>query len=58
MGAEVFHNLRTVLKSRNYNTNVGDEGGFAPSLKTTEEAFELILEAIKKRVTEQERISI
>jgi len=48
MGAEVFHNLRTVLKSRNYNTNVGDEGGFAPSLKTTEEAFELILEAIKK----------
>lgn len=48
MGAEVFHHLRTVLKSRGYNTNVGDEGGFAPNLKTTEEAFELILEAIKK----------
>ncbi len=48
MGAEVFHNLRSVLKSRGYNTNVGDEGGFAPNLKTTEEAFELILEAIKK----------
>ncbi len=48
MGAEVFHNLRTVLKSKGYNTNVGDEGGFAPNLKTTEEAIELILEAIKK----------
>ena len=48
MGAEVFHNLRSVLKSKGYNTNVGDEGGFAPNLKTTEEAFDLILEAIKK----------
>jgi enolase (EC 4.2.1.11) len=48
MGAEVFHNLRTVLKSRGYNTNVGDEGGFAPNLTTTEDAFELILEAIQK----------
>lgn len=48
MGAEVFHNLRSVLKSRKYNTNVGDEGGFAPNLKTNEEAFDLILEAIKK----------
>ncbi|NUO08644.1 MAG: phosphopyruvate hydratase [Candidatus Brocadia sp.] len=48
MGAEVFHNLHSVLKSRGYNTNVGDEGGFAPNLKTMEEAIELILEAIKK----------
>lgn len=48
MGAEVFHNLRSVLKSKGYNTNVGDEGGFAPNLKTMEEAFDLILEAIKK----------
>ncbi|MGQ3684282.1 MAG: phosphopyruvate hydratase [Candidatus Loosdrechtia sp.] len=48
MGTEVFHNLRSVLKSRKYNTNVGDEGGFAPNLKTTEEAFDLILEAITK----------
>ena len=48
MGTEVFHNLRTVLKGRNYNTAVGDEGGFAPSLKPNEEAFEVIVEAIKK----------
>ena len=48
MGAEVFHNLRSVLKSRKYNTNVGDEGGFAPNLKTNEEALDLILEAIEK----------
>lgn len=48
MGAEVFHNLRSVLKLRGYNTNVGDEGGFAPNLQTNEEAVELILEAIKK----------
>jgi len=48
MGTEVFHNLRSVLKSRGYNTNVGDEGGFAPNLQTNEEAIELILEAIKK----------
>ncbi|MBI2471390.1 MAG: phosphopyruvate hydratase [Planctomycetes bacterium] len=48
MGAEVFHNLRSVLKSKGYNTNVGDEGGFAPNLKTNEEAFDLIIEAIKK----------
>lgn len=48
MGTEVFHNLRSVLKARGYNTNVGDEGGFAPNLQTNEEAIELILEAIKK----------
>ncbi|MDR4509832.1 MAG: phosphopyruvate hydratase [Candidatus Brocadiaceae bacterium] len=48
MGAEVFHHLRSVLKARGYNTNVGDEGGFAPNLKTNEEALDLILEAIGK----------
>ncbi len=48
MGVEVFHNLKSVLKSKGYNTSVGDEGGFAPSLKSTEEAFDLILEAIEK----------
>lgn len=48
MGAEVFHNLRSVLKAKGYNTNVGDEGGFAPNLKTNEEALDLILDAIKK----------
>ena len=48
MGAEVFHTLKSVLKSKGYNTAVGDEGGFAPSLKTNNEAIEVILEAIKK----------
>ena len=48
MGAETFHNLRKVLKARGYNTNVGDEGGFAPSCKDgNEEPLELIVEAIK-----------
>ncbi|MBP9745468.1 MAG: phosphopyruvate hydratase, partial [Saprospiraceae bacterium] len=48
MGVEVFHNLKTVLKSKGYSTNVGDEGGFAPNLNTNEEAIELVLEAIQK----------
>lgn len=48
MGAEVFHNLKAVLKGRGYSTNVGDEGGFAPNLKSNEEAVEVILEAIQK----------
>ena len=48
MGTEVFHTLKGVLKSKGYNTGVGDEGGFAPSLKKNEEAIELILAAIKK----------
>ncbi len=48
MGVEVFHNLKKVLKSKGYNTSVGDEGGFAPSLKSNEEAFDVILEAIEK----------
>ena len=47
-GAEIFHNLKTVLKSRGYSTGVGDEGGFAPNLKSNEEAVETILEAIEK----------
>ncbi|HNS18460.1 MAG TPA: phosphopyruvate hydratase [Bacteroidales bacterium] len=48
MGAEVFHNLKSVLKSQNYSTNVGDEGGFAPNLKSNEEAIKVILQAIEK----------
>jgi enolase len=48
MGAEVFHNLRSVLSKKGYNTAVGDEGGFAPHLKSNEEAVEVILEAITK----------
>jgi enolase len=47
MCAEVFHNLRNVLKKKGYSTSVGDEGGFAPNLKTNEEAIEVILEAVK-----------
>ena len=46
-GAEIFHTLKGVLKKRGYNTAVGDEGGFAPSLKSNTEAIELILEAIE-----------
>jgi len=48
MGAEVFHMLKSVLKKKGYNTAVGDEGGFAPNLKSNEEAVEVILEAITK----------
>ena len=47
-GAETFHTLKKVLKERGYNTSVGDEGGFAPSLKSNVEAVELLLEAIEK----------
>ena len=47
MGAEVFHNLKAVLKKQGYSTNVGDEGGFAPNLKSNEEAITLILEAVE-----------
>ncbi|MFO7766389.1 MAG: phosphopyruvate hydratase [Pelovirga sp.] len=46
-GAEIFHALKKVLKSKGYNTAVGDEGGFAPDLKSNEEALEVIVEAIK-----------
>ncbi len=48
MGAEIFHNLKKVLKSKGLNTAVGDEGGFAPDLNSNEEAVEIILEAIKE----------
>jgi enolase len=48
MGTEVFHHLKKVLISKGYNTAVGDEGGFAPNLKSNEEAIEVILAAIKK----------
>jgi enolase len=48
MGAETFHVLKSVLKKRGYNTAVGDEGGFAPSLKSNVEAIEVILEAIQQ----------
>tara|TARA_Y100001947_G_scaffold130071_1_gene115631 strand:+ start:1177 stop:2460 length:1284 start_codon:yes stop_codon:yes gene_type:complete len=47
-GTEIFHHLKGVLKSRGLNTSVGDEGGFAPDLKSNEEAIEVILEAIDK----------
>ncbi|WP_066196381.1 MULTISPECIES: phosphopyruvate hydratase [Gracilibacillus] len=47
MGAEVFHNLKKVLSSKGYNTGVGDEGGFAPNLKSNEEALSTIIEAIE-----------
>lgn len=48
MGAEVFHNLKSILKNKKYSTSVGDEGGFAPNLNNNEEAVELIIEAITK----------
>jgi len=48
MGSEVFHNLKSVLKKLGYSTNVGDEGGFAPNLKSNEEAITVILQAIEK----------
>ena len=47
MGAEVFHNLKAVLKKQGYSTNVGDEGGFAPNLKSNEEALTVITQAIE-----------
>ncbi len=48
MGVETFHSLKSVLMKKGYNTAVGDEGGFAPNLKSNEEAIEVILEAIEK----------
>ncbi|MBA7565387.1 phosphopyruvate hydratase [Candidatus Atribacteria bacterium 1244-E10-H5-B2] len=48
MGVETFHTLKKVLKEKKYNVAVGDEGGFAPNLKSSEEAIQLIVEAIKK----------
>lgn len=58
-GVEVFHTLKSVLKKRGYNTAVGDEGGFAPSLKSNVEAIELVLEAIQQAgYTPGEQIAI
>ncbi|MBT2583690.1 phosphopyruvate hydratase [Planococcus sp. ISL-109] len=48
MGTEIFHNLKSVLKEKGYNTSVGDEGGFAPNLGSNEEALETIMTAIEK----------
>lgn len=48
MGVEIFHNLKIVLKDKGYSTNVGDEGGFAPNIKSNEEAIEMVLTAIEK----------
>ena len=48
IGSEVFHKLKEILKENNLNTAVGDEGGFAPDLKSNEEALDYIVNAIKK----------
>ncbi|HCW07682.1 MAG TPA: phosphopyruvate hydratase, partial [Cytophagales bacterium] len=48
MGTEVFHTLKKVLHDKNFSTNVGDEGGFAPNIKSNEEAIEIVLTAIEK----------
>ena len=48
MGVETFHHLKAVLKSKSYSTNVGDEGGFAPNIRSNEEAIQTVLEAIEK----------
>lgn len=61
MGAEIFHNLKAVLKAKGYNTAVGDEGGFAPNLGSNEEAITVILEAIEKagyKAGEEVRIAL
>jgi len=47
MGVEVFHHLKSVLKSKGYSTNVGDEGGFAPNIRSNEEAIEIVLKSIE-----------
>ena len=48
MGVEIFHNLKSVLESKGYSTNVGDEGGFAPNIKSNKEAIEIVLTSIEK----------
>lgn len=60
MGAEVFHNLKSVLKAKGMVTSVGDEGGFAPNLSSNEEALKVIVEAIEKAgyTTEQVKICL
>lgn len=56
MGAEVFHNLKSVLKAKGMVTSVGDEGGFAPNLSSNEEALKVIVEAIEKQDTQLNRL--
>ncbi|MDD3646051.1 MAG: phosphopyruvate hydratase [Candidatus Gracilibacteria bacterium] len=60
VGAEIFHNLKSILKSKGLNTAVGDEGGFAPDFKSNKEGIETVIEAIKKAgyTTEQVKISL
>ncbi|MBC7425698.1 MAG: phosphopyruvate hydratase, partial [Bacteroidia bacterium] len=48
MGVNIFHTLKTVLKSKGYSTNVGDEGGFAPNIRSNEEAIEIVLQSVEK----------
>ena len=57
MGVEVFHHLKAILKKKGLATAVGDEGGFAPDLKTNEEALETILDAIRRPATRRARRS-
>ena len=56
IGTEIFHTLKAVLKKKGYATSVGDEGGFAPNLRSNEEAIETILEAIVQAATLPERL--
>ncbi|NLY78843.1 MAG: phosphopyruvate hydratase [Lysinibacillus sp.] len=61
IGAEIFHNLKAVLKEKGYNTAVGDEGGFAPNLNSNEEAIQVILEAVERadyKAGEEVRIAL
>ena len=58
MGSEIFHTLKSVLKSKGLVTSVGDEGGFAPKLKSNEEGIEVILEAIEKAGYDTEQVKI
>lgn len=61
MGAEIFHNLKSVLNAKGYNTAVGDEGGFAPNLGSNEEAITVIIEAVEKagyKMGEQVRLAM
>ena len=61
MGAEIFHNLKAVLKAKGYNTAVGDEGGFAPNLGSNEEAITVIIEAVEKagyKMVEEVRLAM
>jgi enolase len=56
MGTEVFHTLKKVLHDKGYSTNVGDEGGFAPNIKSNEEAIEIVLLAIEKQASSPVKI--